>query len=216
MAGVEGIGGDIARGSVGSMGAAADCESIGGGLLRQPVNSITTLALVAAGLWIVTRRPDRRWVGVAVMATGVGSLLFHGPMPAGAEWAHDVTLAWLLLVVAGTGTRWEKTTHVPGLLALGGLFALLPAIADPVAVVITVIAVVVRIRLDRSSATWGAFSLLAAAAIVGRLGATGWPLCDPNSILQTHGLWHLSAAAAVVWWATGTDSHSPSTHTHVF
>ena len=215
MAGVEGIGGDIAHGSVGSMGAAADCESIGGGLLRQPVNSITTLAFVAAGLWIVTRRPDRGWVGVAVMATGVGSLLFHGPMPAGAEWAHDVTLAWLLLVVAGTGTGWEKTTHVPGLLVLGGLFALLPAIADPVAVVITVIVVVVRIRLDRSSATWGAFSLLAASAIVGRLGATGWPLCDPNSILQTHGLWHLSAAVAVVWWATGTDSHSPSTHTHV-
>ncbi len=57
------------------MGAAADCESIGVGLLRQPVNSITTIAFVAAGLWIVTVRPDRRWVGVAVMATGIGSLL---------------------------------------------------------------------------------------------------------------------------------------------
>ncbi len=209
------MGGDIASCSVGNMGAAADCESIGGGLLRQPVNSITTLAFVAAGIWIMTRRPDRRWVGIAVMATGIGSLLFHGPMPDGAEWAHDVTLAWLLLVVAGTGTRWEKTTHVPGLLVLGGLFALLPAIADPVAVVITVIAVVVRIRLDRSSHTWGALSLLAASAIVGRLGATGWPLCDPSSILQTHGLWHLTAAAAVVWWATGADSYSSSTHTHV-
>jgi energy-converting hydrogenase Eha subunit C len=187
------------------MGAAADCESIGVGLLRQPVNSITTIAFVAAGLWIVTVRPDRRWVGVAVMATGIGSFLFHGPMPAGAEWAHDVSLAWLLLVVAGTGTRWEKTTHIPGLLGLGALFALLPAIADPLAVVITVIALVVRIRLDQSPHTRGALTLLGASAIVGRLGATDWPLCDPNSLLQTHGLWHVAAAAAVVWWATSAD-----------
>ena len=208
------MGSDIARCSVGHMGAAADCESIGGGLLRQPVNSITTLAFVAAGLWIVTRRPDRRWVGIALMATGIGSLLFHGPMPAGAEWAHDVTLAWLLLVVAGTGTGWEKPTHIPGLLVIGVLFALLPAIADPVAVGITVIAVVVRIRLDRSSHTWGALALLAVSGIVGRLGATGWPLCDPSSIFQTHGLWHVASAAAVAWWATGTDSYSPSADTH--
>jgi len=187
------------------MGAAADCESIGVGLLGQPVNSITTVAFVAAGFWIVTRRPDRLWVGVAVIATGIGSFLFHGPMPAGAEWVHDVSLAWLLLVVAGTGTRWEKATHVPGLLILGGLFGLFPAIADPMAVAITAIAVVVRIRLDRSSHTWGALSLLAVAAIIGRLGGTGQPLCDPNSILQTHGFWHVAAAAAVVWWATGTD-----------
>jgi energy-converting hydrogenase Eha subunit C len=195
------------------MGAAADCESIGVGLLRQPVNSITTVAFVAAGLWIVTVRPDRRWVGVAVVATGTGSLLFHGPMPAGAEWAHDVTLAWLLLVVAGTGTRWEKTTHIPGLLGLGVLFAFIPAIADPLAVVITVIALVVRIRLDRSPHTRGALTLLGASAIIGRLGATGWPLCDPNSLLQTHGLWHVAAAAAVVWWATGADSGPQSVHT---
>ncbi len=195
------------------MGAAADCESIGVGLLRQPVNSITTIAFVGAGLWIVSVRPDRRWVGMAVMATGIGSLLFHGPMPARAEWAHDVTLAWLLLVVAGTGTRWEKTTHIPGLLGLGVLFAVIPAIADPLAVVITVIALVVRIRMDRSPHTRGALALLGVSAIVGRIGATGWPLCHPNSLLQTHGLWHLAAAAAVVWWATGYDPGPQSVDT---
>ena len=197
------------------MGAAADCESIGAGLFRQPVNSITTLAFVAGGIWVVTRRPDRLWVGVAVMATGVGSLLFHGPMPVGAEWAHDVTLAWLMLVVAGTGSRREKATQIPGLLVLGVLFGFLPAIADPVAVTFAVVAVVVRIRLDRSWHTWGALSLLATSAIVGRLGATGGPLCDPNSLLQPHGLWHVASATAVVWWATGTDSYSPPVHDRV-
>ncbi|HLF43892.1 MAG TPA: hypothetical protein VJA46_10265, partial [Acidimicrobiia bacterium] len=81
------------------MGAAADCESIGVGLLRQPVNSLTTLAFAVAGIVVMTRRPERLWVGIALIATGIGSFLFHGPMPGGSEWAHDVTLAWLLLVV---------------------------------------------------------------------------------------------------------------------
>jgi energy-converting hydrogenase Eha subunit C len=183
------------------MGAAADCEAIGQGLLRQPINSITTFAMVAAGIWLITRA-DRRWVGLALIATGLGSLLFHGPMWIGAEWVHDVTLGWLLLVVAGSGTKWEALTRVPGLLALAALFAVFPAAADPVAVTIAIVAVVVRIRLDRSSHTWGALSLLAVAALIGRLGATGWPLCHPNSLLQAHGLWHLGAAAAVAWWAT--------------
>jgi len=188
------------------MSAAADCEAIGNSLLGQPVNSVTTLAFVAAGIWIASRsvsqRPNRRWVAAALIATGFGSFLFHGPMPPGAEWAHDVSLAWLILQVAGAGTRWERWTQVPGLVVLGALFAVFPAVADPVAVALTVVAVVVRIRLDRSPHTWGAFSLLAAAAIFGRLGATGWPLCDPDSLLQPHGVWHLVAAASVVWWAT--------------
>jgi len=183
------------------MGAAADCEAIGEGLLRQPINSITAFAFVAAGLWMVTRT-DRRWVGIAVTATGFGSFLFHGPMPPAAEWAHDVTLAWLLLVVAGTDTRWERITHLPSLVALGVIFASVPTIADPVAVSIALVAIVVRINLDQSTHTWGALSLLAIVALVGRFGATGWPLCDPDSLFQTHGFWHLGAAAAVIWWAT--------------
>lgn len=187
-----------------AIGAAVDCEAIGVGLFRQPVNSATTLAFVVAGLWIASTRPDRRWVGLALSATGFGSFLFHGPMPAGAEWVHDVTLAWLLVVVAGTDTRWERTTRLPSLVALGVLFALFPAVADPAAAAIVVAAVVIRIRVDRTPHTWGALSLLAITAIIGRLGTAGGPLCDPESLIQPHGLWHLGAAASVVWWALAT------------
>jgi hypothetical protein len=183
------------------MGAAADCESIGVGLLGQPVNSLTTLAFVVAGIVVMARRPERRWVGIALIATGIGSFLFHGPMPPGSEWAHDVTLAWLLLVVAGDGSRWARWSRIPGLLAIGVLFGLLPVAADPVAVALAVLAVVSVLRADRSPGTWGAVALLVAGGIFGRLGATTWPLCDPDSMLQTHGLWHLAAATAVTIWA---------------
>jgi hypothetical protein len=67
---------------------------------------------------------------------------------------------------------------------------------------VTVVSIVVDLR---HGASWqplvGPLVLLGSVAIIGRLGATGGPLCDPDSILQPHGLWHLGAAAALLWWA---------------
>lgn len=186
------------------MGAAADCELIGPGILGQPVNTITTLALVVAGGTLLTR-PRLRWVGIGLIATGVGSFLFHGPMPAASEWAHDVSLAWLILLVAGLGRSWESWTRIPGLTALAILFAVFPDVADPVAVVITAVALILILKDDRSVGTIAPLALLGVAAILGRLGATGGPLCDPDSLFQWHGVWHLAAAGAVTWWALTTE-----------
>jgi hypothetical protein len=183
------------------IGAEVDCEHIGQTWLGQPVNSLTTLGFVVCGLVIATRRPERVWVGVAVVATGFGSFLFHGPMPAGSQWVHDVTLAWLLVVVPGVGTRWDGWVKLPGLILLGAVFALASGLADPFTVSLTAISVVVLLKRDRSLATYGPLTLLVLSAGLGRLGATGWPLCDPDSLLQPHGIWHLASAAAVMWWA---------------
>lgn len=185
------------------MGAAADCEAIGTGFLGQPVNGLTTLGFIIAGVFVASRRRDRRWVGIALGATGVGSFLFHGPMPAGNEWAHDVTIAWLLVVVAATGTRAEKYSRLPALVVLGIGFALAPSWGDPIAVALTIVAIgsILRGR-DRRGALLPLL-LLALVAIYGRLGATGGPLCDPESLFQPHGVWHLGAAVAVTWWAVG-------------
>jgi hypothetical protein len=146
---------------------------------------------------------------VALIATGIGSFLFHGPMSPGSEWAHDVTLSWLLLVVAADGSRWATRSRIPGLAGIAVLFGLFPVVADPVAVALTIIALISVLRTDRSAATWTAVLLLAVGGLVGRLGATNWPWCDPGSTLQLHGLWHLAAATAVTIWALMTpDGHS--------
>lgn len=186
------------------MGAAADCELIGSGFFGQPVNTLTTLALVVAGGVLLTRA-RLRWIGVGLIATGAGSFLFHGPMPSGSEWAHDVSLAWLILLVAGLGRSWETWTRIPGLAALGSLFAVFPGIADPVAVAITIGALILILTDDRTPGTIAPLGLLGAAAVLGRLGATGGPLCDPESLLQLHGVWHVAAAVAVAWWALATE-----------
>ncbi len=197
------------------MGAIVDCEAIGEGLLRQPVNSVTALALVVAGGLILWRRPDRRLVGLAVTLTGVGSFLFHGPMPPGSEWAHDVSLAWLLVVVAASGTKWEAVSSLRAPVGLGVTFALLPGAGDPTGAVLAAVAVVALLRQDRSIASLGPLLLLGAAAVLGRLSATRGPLCRPDALFQGHGVWHLAAAAAVTWWALRSEraplaQHQPS------
>lgn len=72
---------------------ASDCEHLGEGFLAQPVNALSSLAFVAAGLWILSRGNRRAPTafGWVVVATGVGSFLFHGPQPSWARPAHDGT-----------------------------------------------------------------------------------------------------------------------------
>ena len=182
------------------MGAAADCEAIGVGFLGQPINALTTLGFIVTGIIVIARRGEMRWIGIGLIATGIGSFLFHGPMPPGNEWAHDVTLAWLVTMVAGWETRWERFSRLPALLVIGAIFAVVPVIADPFAAVMAVVAVVSILLRDRSAATVAPLLLLAAVAVFGRLGATGGPLCDPESLFQPHAIWHLGAATAVAWW----------------
>ena len=181
------------------MGALRDCEAVVHAVLGQPVNSLTTVAFVVGGL-IVVVRTRHTWVGIASIATGIGSFLFHGPMPPYAEWAHDATLAWLLLVVGSHGRSWERWARIPGLLVIAGIVAV-PGTANALAVVLAAGAIVLLLMADRSLATLGPLTLLVTVAVIGRLGATGGPLCDPSSVWQPHGLWHLGAATAVTWWA---------------
>jgi hypothetical protein len=129
-------------------------------------------------------------------------------MPPGSEWAHDVTLTWLIVVVAGAGTRVEPFTKLPALLLIGALFAIAPPLADPIAVAAAIVAVVSLLR-GRDYAAVPPLLLLGAVAVFGRLGATGGPLCDPGSLFQPHGVWHLGAAVAVAWWAIGAPAPGP-------
>lgn len=184
------------------MGAAVDCERIGEGLLAQPINASTSLIFVAAAIVVVMWNGDR-WVAAAMAATGIGSFLFHGPLAPGGDWAHDVTLAWLLLVVAGHGRRWRPITTAPGLAGIALLLWPFGNLGDALTVALFAAAAMLALATDRSRSTLMPFALLAVSAIVGRLGATGGPLCDPDSLAQPHGLWHVGAALAVTWWTLG-------------
>lgn len=185
------------------MGALRDCEAIVHAVLGQPVNSLTTIAFVIGGAVVIVRT-GHLWIGIASIATGVGSFLFHGPMPSYAQWAHDASIGWLLLVVAAHGRVWERWAHLPGLLIVAAVVAI-PGTADPLAVGLATVAIVALVVRDASRQTLAPLALLVTVAIIGRLGSTGGPLCDPGSIWQPHALWHMGAATAVTWWASGLD-----------
>ena len=96
---------------------ATDCER-DWRRLAGPTRRTLYVAYLAAGAWIIlASAPGRRTqtqtvFGVAVAGVGVGSILFHGPMPPGARLVHDVSIAavFLLVAVSGVGTllRWDE------------------------------------------------------------------------------------------------------------
>lgn len=178
-------------------GAAVDCERILEGFLGQPVNTITSVGFVLAGLIAYVRRAGPP-TATLIAAVGVGSILFHGPMPPWGEFLHDLSIGWMLLWVILSEIRrwrwWWLTFPVVGVL----MFT--PTIADPLQAVLSGAAITLLLR-GRRRQSYIALGLLGAGAIVGTLSRTGWPWCRPDSIWQGHGFWHLAAAAALALWA---------------
>ena len=92
----------------------ADCEALRDGWLGQPVNAVSSLAYVLAGAYVL-RRGGPVAPAVALAAVGVGSGLYHGPMPAGAEAVHDGSIvalgvAFAMAAARGRPRRPSKTT----------------------------------------------------------------------------------------------------------
>ena len=72
----------------------SDCEALRDGWLAQPVNSLSSLAYVGAAIFVARRTPNLL-SAFALGAVGIGSLLYHGPMPAGANLAHNASIGAL-------------------------------------------------------------------------------------------------------------------------
>jgi hypothetical protein len=96
---------------------ASDCEHVTRGLLAQPTNAITSLGFALAGGWVISRalRSGRRVeplvFGASIIATGVGSFLYHGPQPPHADAAHDASILILLsqvIVYEGRGRLMKR------------------------------------------------------------------------------------------------------------
>jgi hypothetical protein len=189
---------------------AGDCEAIRSGFLAQPGNALSSLGFVVAGFALILLRrrlPETGRFAVAgglLVAVGAGSFLYHGPVPAGAQLLHDVTIGALLGFLAwwsapGVFSRWGW------LVAAGAATAALaayPAISGTLLAVIGSISVVaVVVRLGRVPALRPRIAVLAlvttGAGVTSVLGATGGPWCVPDSVFQAHAAWHALSAAGV-------------------
>jgi hypothetical protein len=157
---------------------AGDCERLHQGLVAQPVNTASAVALFAVGVWLAGRGgrtaagPARRETvafGVAVAAAGIGSVDYHGPGSPAARLLHDGGLYVVVGFVA-----WREVGRRVG-----------------------------RVRLSPRGRVAYRVALAAAAA-----GAACWwagrttsSWCDPDSLLQPHAAWHILSAAALGAWS---------------
>ena len=155
----------------------ADCEKLRDGIWGQPVNTVSSFAYVAAGMWLGARavrlprgeRAAAGWYAAFVAVTGLGSVAYHGPQFTGAQLMHDVPIVGVV-----------------------GIGAIVPF---------------VRRRRDRPAvpgwsgamgAAMAGAALVAGVSYVG--GGTDSPVCRPESMWQFHGLWHVATASVAMMW----------------
>ena len=112
----------------------SDCEALRDGLLGQPANALSSLAYLVAAIAVV-RRGGPVAPAVALAFVGIGSVLYHGPMPAGAELVHDAAL--LAVPVTAIVVAWHRRTFprpplvAVALLALGAAINVLSRTGAP-------------------------------------------------------------------------------------
>jgi hypothetical protein len=203
--------------------AVSDCEQIGHGLLAQPANTLSSLAYVLAGTLLLGRafagrsRPRAACLlyAVTVIGVGVGSVAFHGPMPAWGRFAHDLSIAAVLSFVIGYDVALARDATVgtaPAAFAVlaGACVVVLAAGPDAaneldfVLVAGAIAAEVMAIRSPAGRATGDAriwivgIAVVTIGAVLNALGRTDAPLCDADSPLQLHAVWHV-VTAFVLW-----------------
>lgn len=194
-----------------------DCERIGSGWLDQPANAWSSLGFAVVGIAVARsgaglarrQRVDRLVFGVLLVATGAGSWLYHRDPTARSFW-HDVTFLaalWFLVVANlsgafNVGCRSTRLLEAGGIVGLGLVLAVASEATNALAAVLLIGLAASDVILWRPRPpvkTWYAVALTSAAvgAVLYALGRTGSPLCDPESVIQLHGAWHLLAAVAL-------------------
>jgi hypothetical protein len=210
----------------------SDCEHIGQGLLAQPANTLSSLAYVLAGGLLLGRtlagRSGARIApvvyAVTVIGVGIGSAAFHGPMPAWGRFAHDLSIAAVLAFVIGYDVALARGASANAGLAMfvaitgacAVVLAVSPDAGNALDAVLVAGAVVAEIGASRSAAgratadgrLWIVIvGIVAIGALLNALGRTDAPLCEPDSPVQLHALWHV--LTAFVLWLYGTAALGP-------
>lgn len=218
------LGPDVGRG-------AEFCE-VSDGTVRQPVNAFSNLGFVVAGLLVAHHAGRPGTLGDALTAPVATAyacvVVLLGPASAAMHATESSVGGQLdllsMYLVSSFAAAYALTRTVGrGPVFLGQVFLLLVAACQLVGLydgdvpvvlragnlvfgLLLVTAVALEVRLHRADLRIGAAALLvmAGAFVIWNLGQHGW--CDPHSVLQAHGAWHLLGAVAAYllfrYWAS--------------
>lgn len=194
------------------------CEGLRDSLIRQPANTWSSLAFVAVALWAGARLFRRRQSGTAAL-TGVETGLFLGALVlvgTGSAFYHasltfigqvfDVSgmyfvATFVLLHRLGTGWKLPPAWGVLGFVAANGLLmgaqVTTPSLRRVIFGVLLVAALCVEWRASRLGRAWLGLGvgLMAVAFAIWFIDRRRL-LCDPESLIQGHAVWHLLGALA--------------------
>ncbi len=206
----------------------SDCEHIGQSLLAQPANTLSSLAYVLAGvllMWRALAAPRRgariapAVYAVTVIGVGIGSAAFHGPTPAWGRFGHDLSIAAVLAFVIGYDVALARgaspNTGLAMFVGIAGACAVVLAVSpdagNALDAVLVAGAVVAEIGVSRSvtgratadGRLWIAIvGIVTIGALLNALGRTDAPLCESESPVQLHAVWHV--LTAFVLWVYGS------------
>lgn len=212
------LGPDVDRGS-------QFCEAEHAGLLRQPVNSLSNVGFVVAGLAIGWRagRPSGRlarpglgtFMAVLVTLLGPASMAMHATE---SDLGGHLDMLSMYLVASFAASyalvRWlGGGSALAGALFVGlvllcvavergvGSFPVPGHAGNTAFGLLLVVAATVEVgplRGRRRDLRWGyaAVGVMLLALAIWWLSWDGRPLCDPSSVLQGHAAWHLLCALA--------------------
>lgn len=196
-----------------------DCEARVGRFWEQGVNSWSSLAYVIAGAllaWAVARGrlPMSALVFAAAVALeGLGSVLYHGTPGTVSHAIHDIALfaiggfvvGWHLGRLRGVSDAWAVAGTGIGLV-VGSSIWLVERSSTNVLVGVSIGLVVLadmaaRRRALATVANPALVALGTVSVILWWLGRSESPLCDPESPLQFHAVWHVTSAVLLLGWA---------------
>ncbi len=197
-----------------------DCEAADGWGLGPDVNALSSLGYIVAGValvwWVARGRQPRPVLLLAAVTIleGLGSLFAHGTGGRGALLLHDLALAGIAGYLAGWHAGRLRGRPTAGALWGTGLAVIAGAVTWPMvrpaagavipgAAVAVVVVAEVGARVRGAAPVWtGHLLAVAGLAILAWVGGrTGSLVCDPDSPLQLHAVWHLLTAYLVVAWA---------------
>jgi hypothetical protein len=156
-----------------------DCEALRDGWWGQPTNTVTSFAYVVAGGWLGARLRRLR----------------PGQRPAAGAYAALAAVAGIGSV-AYHGPQFDgaQLLHDAPIVGLFGLGAAVPLWRRATG----------RAPLPGWSTRTGV-----AMAVTGTVGLAAYaggrstsPLCEPTSLVQLHGLWHVATATLMALWGT--------------
>lgn len=199
----------------------------------QPVLLFTSASYILAGLFVVwySRRGVALvprslvwWYAAGLVLAGLGSMDYHGPSVGPQPLLHDGGLAIALVAALAIDLTMLQVARIrvlvilliTALAVIAVVPAVSPALAGGAAVGLVVAEVLVYRRGLRpvTASLWAALASLILGAVAFSLSRTGGPLCDPDSWIQGHGVWHVLTAAALGLWAVTALQPSDSNDRH--